>query len=69
MREAAEAHGFIWAVWAYRGAGDFALFEGETSEESEPAVIEALGLTAKRDESRAPILGSESRKQIQGMSQ
>jgi endoglucanase len=69
VREAAEAHGFIWAVWAYRGAGDFALFEGKAREASEPAVIEALGLTANRDESRAPILGAESRKQIQGMSQ
>jgi hypothetical protein len=69
VREATEAHEFIWAAWVYRGTGGFALFEGDAGEESEPAVIEALGLTANRNESRAPIPGAESRRQTQGMSQ
>ncbi len=45
VREQAEAHGFGWAVWAYRGGGGFALARGETSDDIEPGIAQALGLT------------------------
>ena len=44
-REHHARHGFGWAVWAYRGEGGFALARSETSDEIEPNVAEALGLT------------------------
>ena len=44
VREEAEAHGFIWAIWTYRGTGGFALVRNEESDELDPAVIEALGI-------------------------
>jgi hypothetical protein len=44
VREEAEAHGFIWAAWVYRGSGGFSLVRDEESTELDPAVIEALGL-------------------------
>jgi endoglucanase len=44
MREEAEAHGFIWAAWVYRGSGGFSLLKDEASTELDPAVIDALGL-------------------------
>ncbi len=45
VREQAEVHGFGWAVWAYRGGGGFALARGETSDDIEPSIAQALGLT------------------------
>ena len=33
VREEAEAHGFIWAAWVYRGAGGFSLVRDEESTE------------------------------------
>jgi len=42
---AAEAHGFGWAVWTYRGVGGFALARNETSTDIEPGIAEALGLS------------------------
>jgi hypothetical protein len=44
VREEAEAHGFIWAAWVYRGSGGFALVRDEASSELDPAVSQALGL-------------------------
>ena len=44
VREEAEAHGFIWAAWVYRGSGGFALVRDEASGELDPAVSTALGL-------------------------
>ena len=44
VREEAEAHGFIWAAWVYRGEGGFSLVRDEESAELDPAAIEALGL-------------------------
>jgi endoglucanase len=44
VREEAEAHGFIWAAWVYRGSGGFSLVKDEEGTELDPAVIEALGL-------------------------
>ncbi len=41
---AAQANGFGWAVWTYRGAGGFALARSDTRNDIEPAVAEALGL-------------------------
>mgnify|MGYP001404501413 CR=1 FL=1 len=44
VSQAAEAKGFGWAVWAYRGGGGFALAQSDTSDEIEPDIAEALGL-------------------------
>ena len=44
VREEAEAHEFMWAVWVYRGSGGFSLVRDEDSTELDPAMIEALGL-------------------------
>ena len=44
MREEAEARGFSWAAWVYRGSGGFALVRSEDSMELQPRMIEALGL-------------------------
>jgi endoglucanase len=41
----AAIHGFGWAVWAYRGNGGFALARSENSDDIEPNVAKALGLT------------------------
>ena len=45
VREQAEVHGFGWAVWAYRGGGGFALARGGSSDDIEPGIAQALGLT------------------------
>lgn len=44
MREVAEAHGFAWSVFAYRGLGGFALARNETGPDLDPLVTDALGL-------------------------
>jgi endoglucanase len=44
VREEAEARGFIWAAWVYRGSGGFALVRSEAGTELDPGIIEALGL-------------------------
>jgi hypothetical protein len=44
VRTEAEARGFGWAVWAYRGAGGFSLVTSERGFDIDPAIIEALGL-------------------------
>lgn len=46
VRQAAEANGFGWAVWAYRGGIGFTLARGDASNEIEPAIAAALGLSA-----------------------
>ena len=57
VREQAEVHGFGWAVWAYRGSGGFALARGETSDDIEPSIARALGLTtSSRAGAAAPAL-------------
>ena len=59
VREQAEAHGFGWAVWAYRGGGGFALAQSELSDNIEPGVAQALGLTPpSRGGATAPFLGT-----------
>lgn len=44
VSHAAQANGFGWAVWAYRGGGGFALAQSDASNDIEPAVAAALGL-------------------------
>jgi endoglucanase len=45
VRRAAEANGFGWAVWAYRGGtGTFALAQSDASNEIDPGIAKALGL-------------------------
>jgi endoglucanase len=46
VREQAQAHGFGWAVWAYRGEGGFALADAETGNGIDARVAAALGLNA-----------------------
>jgi endoglucanase len=43
----AEAHGFSWAAWVYRGAGGFALTREEQRIDFDPLVIAALGLKGR----------------------
>jgi hypothetical protein len=45
VREEAEARGFVWTVWAYRGAGGFSLIQNDTDTDIEPAIVDALGLS------------------------
>lgn len=59
VSQAAQANGFGWAVWAYRGGG-FALARSDATDEIEPSIAAALGLhsgTARRT-STEPILGA-----------
>lgn len=46
-RAEAEAHGFSWAAWVYRGTGGFALTRDEKSIDFDPSVIAALGLKSR----------------------
>jgi endoglucanase len=43
VREEAEARGFVWAAWVYRGSGGFSLLRDAESNDLDPMVIEALG--------------------------
>ncbi len=43
VSQAAEASGFGWAVWAYRGGG-FALAQSDASDDIDPRIAAALGL-------------------------
>jgi endoglucanase len=43
VRQEAEAHGFIWAAWVYRGSGGFALLPNEEAIAIDPAIADALG--------------------------
>src|SRR6185436_9465765 len=54
VRAEAEARGFAWAVWAYRGAGGFSLVRDERAVDVAPAIIEALGLAPPLRRSAAP---------------
>jgi hypothetical protein len=54
MSEQAAGHGFGWAVWAYRGSGGFALAQGDTSDEIDPNVAQALGLAPAERAEAAP---------------
>jgi endoglucanase len=57
VSRAAQANGFGWAVWAYRGGG-FALAQSDSADAIEPNIAEALGLhpaTARRAET-APVV-------------
>lgn len=47
VTKAAEANGFGWAVWAYRGGGGFALSPDPTNDDIEPDIAQALGLKAR----------------------
>ncbi len=48
VRAAAEAHGFGWAAWTYRGEGGFALTGSPSAGDIEPGIAEALGLNFRR---------------------
>jgi endoglucanase len=44
VREEAEAHGFVWAVWVYSGSIGFSLVKRPGSPELDPEITKALGL-------------------------
>jgi hypothetical protein len=44
VRKEAEAHGFTWAAWVYRGSIGFSLVERDGSSELDPGVLRVLGL-------------------------
>jgi hypothetical protein len=48
VRAEAEARGFAWAVWTYRGSGGFALTNDAAAVNIDPAISAALGLTPPR---------------------
>jgi len=56
VSQAAEAGGFGWAAWAYRGGG-FALAQSEAGDDIEPGIAAALGLRsgAARRAEAAPV--------------
>lgn len=54
VRETAEAFGFGWAAWAYRGGGGFALAH-DGSPDIEPAVAQALGLNSGKPRKSADM--------------
>ncbi len=60
VREEAEAHGFGWAVWTYRGSGGFGLVGSETSDELEPGVAAALGLSQISPVGAAPTAANQA---------
>jgi hypothetical protein len=60
VREEAEAHGFGWAVWTYRGSGGFGLVGSETSDELEPGVAAALGLSQISPVDAAPAAANQA---------
>ena len=53
VRAEAEARGFSWAVWVYR-LGGFEVVSGDRGVDVDPAIVEALGLTARARHSAAP---------------
>jgi endoglucanase len=63
VRAAAQANGFGWAVWAYRGGGGFALARSETDNDIEPGIAAALGLhfRARRRAGDVPVTRASDR--------
>jgi endoglucanase len=55
VRAEAEARGFFWAAWVYRGTGGFGLTEDVRDVNIEPGIIAALGLKPRTRHSAAPI--------------
>lgn len=60
VRAEAEAHGFGWAVWTYRGGGDFGLVGSGTSDELELGVAAALGLSRLSPVDAIPAAASQA---------
>jgi hypothetical protein len=54
VRAAADERGFIWSAWVYRGAGGFALTNGEDID-IDPDIAASLALTSRSRHSSAPI--------------
>jgi endoglucanase len=63
VRDAAEAQGFGWAAWTYKGPG-FGLTQGETGDDLDPGIAEALGLNfrAQRKAAGLPPAGAADRR-------
>ena len=55
VRAEAEARGFFWAVWVYRGAGGFALTDDDRDVDVAPDIVAALGLKPRTRHSVMPI--------------
>ncbi len=59
VRAAAESQGFGWAVWTYKGPA-FGLAGGETSNDIDPGIAEALGLNSRPQRKAANRLPADS---------
>lgn len=44
VRETAEAHHFVWSIWAYSGSGGMAIIKNDKTAEIDTATLHALGL-------------------------
>jgi hypothetical protein len=44
VHEEAEAHGFFWSIWAYRGFGGMAIVANDSTNRIDPLTLEALSL-------------------------
>jgi endoglucanase len=44
VREEAEAEGFFWSIWAYRGYGGMAIVENDNTDTIDPVTLQAIGL-------------------------
>ncbi len=60
VREEAEAHGFGWVAWTYRGSGGFGLVGSETGDELGPGVAAALGLSQLSPVDAAPAAANQA---------
>lgn len=63
VSQAAQANGFGWAVWAYRGGG-FALAESDATDEIEPLIAQALGLHSSTAHKAETAPGSQAPHQL-----
>jgi hypothetical protein len=54
VRAEADLRGFAWSAWVYRGAGGFALTDGDDAVDIDPQIAAALALTARARHSAAP---------------
>lgn len=55
VRAEADARGFSWAVWVYRGAGGFAVVNDERGVDVDPDIVDALGLKSHTRHSAVPF--------------
>ena len=64
VSQAAEANGFGWAVWAYRGGGGFALAQSDAGNEIDPAIAAALGLSVSAPSKAAALPKADALRRV-----